>query len=305
MLKGKSLKKNSTLGIIAPASPQSKDFIDKKVAVLSSLGFNIKLGKHIYDIHGHFAGSDKDRADDIMDMFLDNDVDGILCFRGGYGSIRTIPYLDTDKILKHPKFFCGYSDITILLNYFSSLGLITFHGPMVNSDFNDSETQKSFFDIINCTENSYSYDFKAFNNISFINANSFSGRIVGGNLSMICSAIGTPYDINFDNSILLLEDVNESPYCIDRMLTQLIISNKLSECNGILLGHFAGCYLKNYAYSLTIEQVIYDRLSPLNIPIIKGIPFGHDYPNLTIPIGRNGIFDYNNLTLTVCDKMFL
>jgi len=300
MLKGKALTKGSTIGIIAPSSPEDKDIINEKVDQFSSLGFNTKLGKHLYNIHGHFAGYDQERARDITDMFLDNSIDGIVCFRGGYGSIRTLPYIDPKVIKKNPKFFCGYSDITILLNYFAKLGLITFHGPMINSDFTNEETLKSFLKISSSSSNII-YILNDYNNIAYINPNSFCGNIVGGNLSMICSSIGTAFEINMKNSILLLEDIDELPYAIDRMLTQLLYGRKLDSCRGIILGSFKGCDLPDYSRSLSLKEIILDRLEPLDIPIITGFPCGHIYPNITIPIGCNAHFSYKNKTLTILD----
>jgi muramoyltetrapeptide carboxypeptidase len=300
MLKGKALTKGSTIGIIAPASPEDKDFINEKITLFSSLGFKLKLGKYLYNSHGHLAGYDYDRARDITDMFLDNSVDGIICFRGGYGSIRTLPYINPKIIKKNPKFFCGYSDITILLNYFAKLGLITFHGPMINSDFNNEDTLKSFLSI-SSSSSIIVYTLNEYNNISYINPNSFCGKIVGGNLSMICSSIGTAFEINMKNSILLLEDIDEYPYAIDRMLTQLLYGKKLDSCRGIILGSFKGCDLPDYSRSLSLKEIILDRLEVLDIPIITGFPFGHSYPNMTIPIGCKGYFSYGDRTLKILD----
>lgn len=302
LLKGKSLKPNSTLGIISPASPESEPFIKEKISEFISLGYKVKLGNHIFDRYGYLAGSDRDRAKDIMDMFLDDYVDGIICFRGGYGSIRTLPYLDLNLIKRHPKFFCGFSDITILLNYFAKNGLITFHGPMINSNFKDNITLESFVNVCSSTNDNYTYDFSHIDNLKIFNPSSFSGNIVGGNLSMICSSIGTPYEVSTKNSILLLEEINESPYAIDRMLTQLILNKKFKTCKGIIIGHMTGCTPINQNNTLTIDQIIADRLEPLNIPILYGAPFGHDYPNLTIPIGCKAYFNINSMNLVILNK---
>lgn len=305
ILKGKHLKRGSTLGIISPASPETESFINEKTSEFASLGYNIKLGNHTFDRYGYLAGSDKNRANDIIDMFLDDSVDGIICFRGGYGSIRTLPYIDMNIIKKHPKFFCGYSDITILLNYFSRNGLITFHGPMVNSNFKHEGTVKSFIDVCSSNNSDYNYDFSKSHDIKIYNRSSFSGKLVGGNLSMICSSIGTPYEVCTKNSILLLEEVNESPYAIDRMLTQLILTKKFKNCNGIIIGHMNGCNLTNYSSSLTLDEVILDRLKPLGVPIVSNIPFGHDYPNLTIPIGCKAHFNSETINLTINEKFLI
>ena len=301
MLKGKTLKPGSTIGIVAPASPEDSKTIDDKINSFLSLGFNVKLGNHIYDRYGYLAGSDYNRALDINNMFIDDEVDGIVCFRGGYGSIRALPYIVLQAIKKYPKFFCGYSDITILLNYFAKHGLITFHGPMINSNFNDKVTLDYFLKVTS-TNCKLTYNLNKFNNISFINKNSFSGKLVGGNLSVICSSIGTEFEVNTDNSILLIEDVSEVPYSIDRMLTKLIYCGKFDKCNGIILGEFTDCALKDYSRSLTLEELFIDRLKPLNIPIINGFPFGHDYPNVIMPLGVEAKFQARNNVINIMEN---
>lgn len=306
MLKGKCLSNSSTIGIIAPASPEKISTIDRKISEFQQLGFNIKIAPHLYDKHGHLAGNDHDRANDLLNMFIDDSIDGIVCLRGGYGTSRLIPYLDKKIIRSNPKFFCGYSDITLLLNYFSNLGLISFHGPMINSNFQDKITLESFLNISSFNKSGYTYKLYELNpNISTFNLSSFQGKLVGGNLSIICSSLGTKYEINTNDSILLIEDINEAPYAIDRMLTHLINSNKLKHCKGIIVGHMEGCTLDNYECSFTTEEVIKDRLLPLNIPLIIGLPFGHSYPNLTIPIGCNAIFSDKDATLRILDKFLI
>ena len=306
MLKGKALTLESTIGIIAPAAPDDKSKIDKQIAKFEKLGFNIKLSNHIYDRYGHLAGYDKDRAEDLMDMFKDDSIDGIVCLRGGYGSSRMIPYIDKNIIKDNPKFFCGFSDITLLLNYFANLGLISFHGPMITSDFNDDITRDFFLNISSYNKSNFSYDLLNLNpNISTYNLSSFKGKIVGGNLSLICSSIATEYEVDTKDSILLIEEVNEAPYSIDRMLTHLIDSGKLKECNAIIIGHLTDCTLKNYNKSMTTEEVLLNKLIPLNIPLIIGMPFGHSYPNVTIPIGVNAYFDDSTMKLTIKDNFLI
>lgn len=306
MLKGKALTLNSTIGIVAPASPEDKDKIDQKIFEFEKLGYTVKLSKHLYDKCGSLAGYDSDRAKDLLDMFVNDSIDGIVCLRGGYGSSRLIPYLDEKIIKSNPKFFCGYSDITLLLNYFSNLNLISFHGPMITSNFEDKVTQDYFINVSSYNKNNFCYDLLKLNpKLSTYNLSSFEGKIVGGNLSLICSSLSTKYEINTKNSILLIEEVNEAPYCIDRMLTQLINSGKLKKCKGIIIGDFTDCTLPNYSKSSTTEEVILNRLLPLGIPLIIGMPFGHSYPNITIPIGVKGSFNDEDMCLTIKDKFLL
>lgn len=286
MLKGAALTSTSTLGIITPSSCEDAAIIDSYLIGFSKLGFKIKLGKHIYSKNTLFAGTDIERATDINSMFADKTVDGIICLRGGYGAIRTLPYIDNQIIKNNPKFFCGFSDITILLNYFAKLGLITFHGPLAKSNFADPQTLNSFIALSTLKNHSFSYDLNSLSNIKYINETAFTGKVVGGNLSVICSSIGTPYQIDTTDSILLIEDLDEEAYVIDRMLTQLKLAGFFKKCNGIIVGYLSNA--QNYfsdSSTYILEQTVTNCLQELNIPIILGFPFGHNYPNLTIPIG--------------------
>lgn len=306
MLKLNKLSNDSTIGVICPASPEDNSFIDEKLLKFSELGFNIKKGSYIYDTYGYLAGTDKDRAKDLMDMFSNPEIDAIVCFRGGYGSIRMAPYLDLNIIKKNPKPFCGYSDITLLLNYFNKkCNFPTFHSPMINSKFDDELTLQYFTNVLtNFNKNSF-YNLRKLsdNNIHYINKSDFNGKLVGGNLSLITSTLGTPYEIDFNKSILLIEEVSESPYAIDRMLSQLLSSGSLKKCSAIILGHFTDCTCKN-RNTFNLNEVFYQKLSNLDIPIIIGLPFGHDYPNITLPIGAKFSFTSQNDLLTLKQNIF-
>lgn len=293
-------KKIETIGVVAPSSPEDANIINTKIDTLKKYGFNIVQGDHLYDRNGYLAGSDIDRAEDLNKFFANPNIDAIICFRGGYGSMRMAKHLDLNLIKRNPKVFCGYSDITLLLNYISkSCSLITFHGPMVNSKLDDTQTLNSFLNLLCSKNDSFSYDLDALKSKVSYNDRNFSGKLAGGNLTIICSSIGTPYEIPFNNSILLIEEINESPYAIDRMLTQLICSQKLKNCKGIILGHLTNCGLKDYSRSLTVDEIIKDRLAPLNIPIITDFPFGHSYPNLVVPIGANATYNSSSKIITI------
>lgn len=301
----KVLKEPITVGIVAPASPEAKEIIDLKIDFFKSLGFKIKKGEHLYDVNGYLAGDDKDRAKDLTSMFEDKNVDTIVCLRGGYGSIRMASYLDLKIIKNNPKPFFGYSDITLLLNYiYNTCNFPTFHGPMITSKFNDISTREYFMKTLihNKSKIIYKLSDICSDDYSIWNKRDFSGNIVGGNLSIICSSLGTPYEINFINNILLIEDVDESPYSVDRMLSQLISSGKLKKLSGIIIGNFTNCINKNH--NVPVEKIIKEKLLPLNIPIINGMYIGHDYPNITIPIGSKFKFSSNNNLLIQQEIIF-
>lgn len=303
-LLGKKLNYGDTIGVISPSSPEKPESIQKGLDFITKLGFKIKVGKHINDKYGYLAGSDTDRAQDIMDMFLDKDVDMILCMRGGYGSMRTLPYLDFNVIKSNPKIFVGFSDITAYLNsFYSKTGLITFHGPMASSNLEDEYTLKSFLDTLTKENNGYSIKNPPEISLKCHNNGTATGKLVGGNLSLISNTVGTPYEVDFKDNILFIEDVHEEPYAIDRMLTHLLLAGKLQQCSGFILGQFTRCSLPHYERSLTLEQVIEDRILNLNKPTITNLMSGHDYPKLTLPIGAKTRIDCDNATIDVLESV--
>lgn len=288
------LKLGDTIGFISPASPENPEKIKSGIDFLREHGFKVKEGKHLYDRWGYLAGTDEDRAKDFMDMFLDDDVDMILCVRGGYGSMRILPLLDFNLIKNNPKILVGFSDITTLLNTISQrCNLITFHGPMGSSNLKDAETLKSLFSTLMNGNRPYKLLNPKNINLNCIVSGIAEGRIVGGNLTLIASTLGTPYEIDTENNILFIEDVGEAPYVIDRMLTQLYLAKKLEKCSGFIIGQFTDCSLHNYERSLTLHEVIENRILPLNKPTLSNFMSGHDYPKLTLPIGARASIDCN------------
>lgn len=273
-----------TIGVISPAGSEKNNLIDSNLNKLKELGFKIKEGKNLRNINNYLAGTDEERASDFMDMFKNPEIKAIICYRGGYGSIRMMPYINWNIIKRNPKIFCGFSDITLLLNYINKIShMPTFHTPMANSNLNDKTTQKYFLNLL--TKSNTTINLNKFDSIKSFNNESINGMICGGNLSMICSALGTPYDIDTNNKILLLEDVNEPIYKIDRMLTQLRMCGKLDNCLGFILGHFT-------PYDNNTLNLIKDIILPLNKPTILGFPSGHEYPNISLPLGANISIDF-------------
>ena len=239
-----------------------------------------------------------------MTMFEDKKVDMILCVRGGYGTMRILPLLDLGIIKKNPKIFMGFSDITTLLNLFNQqCNLTTFHGPMGSSNLEDIETFNSFLTTL--TQGNKSYEIK--------NPSAYphkcgvpgiaEGTLVGGNMSLISATMGTPYEIDTAGKILFMEDVDEEPYAVDRTLTQLLIAGKLQSCKGIILGQFKACELPHYERSLTLQQVIEDRIYPLGKPVLQNFMTGHDYPKLTIPIGAKVRINSSEGTIQVLEPV--
>lgn len=293
-----------TIGVIAPSSPEKPENIENGINFLKQQGFNVKKGRHIFDRLGFLAGNDKDRAEDLMNMFLDKSVKMVLCIRGGYGTMRTLPYIDFDIIKHNPKIFVGFSDITTYLNsFYEKCGLVTFHGPMLTSKFDDNTTLKGFLNTLMNGSSPYTISNPENINTESNTSTSAEGVLAGGNLSLICATLGTPYEIDTTNKILFIEDVHEEPYAIDRMLTHLLLAHKLQVCKGILLGQFTRCSLPHYERSLTLEQVIQDRILSLNIPTVSHFMSGHDYPKLTLPIGAKVRLNCADGTLNVLEAV--
>ena len=298
------LKKGDTIGLISPSGPENPDKIKKSIEFLKSLGFNIKEGKHIYDKLGYLAGKDQDRADDFINMFLDKDVNMILCVRGGYGTMRILPLIDFNIIKQNPKIFAGFSDITTFLNNIAiKSNLITFHSPMCNSNFLDKCTLKSFLDTLMLGYNPFTIKSPEATFMTNYSQASASGQLVGGNLSLICSTLGTPFEIDTNNKILFIEEVSEEPYKIDRMLTHLLLCGKIQQCSGIILGQFTNCELPNYERSLTLEEVIEDRILKLSKPTLVNFQSGHSYPKLTLPIGAKIKIDCQSESIQVLEPV--
>jgi len=295
------LNYGDTLGIIAPASaPPDPKAIDRSVEVLERLGFKPKLAPKVRKRWGFLAGSDRDRAGDLMKMFTDPKVDGVICVRGGYGTARLLPLLDYGAIRKNPKVFIGYSDITSLHCAFLKIsGLISFHGPMLNSDFIKKDlpdfTLQSFLRALMqpVAPGSVSQGYKK-KTVTILRGGKASGPLLGGNLSILCTTLGTAWQPSFKRVILFLEDLAEEPYRFDRMLTQLLNAGVLQQVAGVAIGINANCgdkAKKSKEYRQTMEDVMRDRLLPLKVPIVTGLPFGHIPLNATLPIGVRARLD--------------
>jgi muramoyltetrapeptide carboxypeptidase len=290
------LNYGDTIGIVAPASaPPDPKNIDRSVAVLERLGFKAKLAPNVRKRWGFLAGSDRDRASDLMRMFTDHQVKAIICVRGGYGTARLLPLLDYRTIRANPKIFIGYSDITSLhCAFLVKSNLVSFHGPMLNSDFVKADfpdfTLQSFLKTLMqpSAPGSICDGYKR-KTVTILRRGKATGPLIGGNITLLCASLGTPYQPSFKNSILFFEDLDEVPYRFDRMLTQLHNAGLLQQIAGIAIGINANCkdpkakHAKEYRQSL--EDVFKERLLPLRVPVVAGLPFGHIPLNATLPVG--------------------
>jgi muramoyltetrapeptide carboxypeptidase len=284
LIKPKRLFKGCTLGLVAPGSPiySDSDFEDM-ITNLKGLGYKLKLGKHVKDRNGYLAGTDKNRADDLMNMFRDDDVDGILCIRGGWGCNRILPLIDFSVIQSNPKALIGFSDITSLhMAIQNRLGLITFHGPVGKSDWNDFTVDSWDRVLLKGEKPGFAVP-EGEDDDFVINAGEASGKLLGGNLTVLTSMMGSEYVPDFNGAILFLEDVGEDVYRIDRMLTQLKLNGILDQINGFVFGKCTDCSAGSN--SLSLKEVFADHLSKYDIPAFYGAMISHEDKNITLPIG--------------------
>ena len=296
------LNPGDTIGLVAPASaPPDPKNIDRSVDALERLGFKARLAPKVRNRWGFLAGSDRDRAADVMTMFADRKVRALVCIRGGYGTARLLPLLDYRLIRTHPKIFVGYSDITSLhCAFLVKSGLVSFHGPMLNSDFIKDNlpqfTLQSFLRTLTqpVAPGSICQGYRK-NTVTVLNPGLVSGPLLGGNLCILCAGLGTAYLPSFKKSLLFFEDLDEVPYRFDRMLTQLLNAGILQQVAGIAVGINKNCRdpkaRKSKEYRQTLEDVFKERLLPLKIPIVSGLPFGHIPYNATLPIGIRATLD--------------
>jgi muramoyltetrapeptide carboxypeptidase len=302
MLKPACLNPGDTIGIVAPASaPPDPESIDLSVQVLEKLGFKPKLAPRVRRRWGFLAGTDRDRAADLMRMFADHKVDGILCVRGGYGTARLLPLLDYNVIRANPKVFIGYSDITSLhCAFLKKAGLVSFHGPMLNSDFIKADfpdfTWQSFCrTLMRAAAPGSICDGYQKKTAAILRPGFASGPLLGGNISILCTTLGTPFQPSFKGRILFFEDLDEVPYRFDRMLTHLLNAGLLQQVAGIAIGINKNCKDPKARtakeYRQTLEDVFKERLLPLGVPMVMGLPFGHVPLNATLPIGVRATLD--------------
>ena len=286
-----------TLGIVAPSSPFDKKKFQQGLFFIEQLGFKVFYPKTIFERKQYLAGSDVLRAQTLNAMFADPGIKGIICARGGYGALRILPLIDFDVISANPKIFIGSSDISVLLNaLLNKSQLVSLHGPMIESLAGASARTKLAFRDILLSGQKLTITSE---HPVIINSGKASGVMAGGNLTTLCHLVGTPFEPDFSGQILLLEDIGEAPYRIDRMLTQMKLAGCFEKINGIVLGTFKGCGEPDFVYQVFKDIFVNDRL-----PVLAGFDMGHDEPNLPIPFGIRATLDSGNGMLSFEEPLF-
>lgn len=299
MLKGNALKAGDCIGIAAPASGIEDMNITAAIVKLESWGYQVKLAPNLMAQSGYLAGSDEQRASDLNAMFADYEVKAILCLRGGYGSNRILDMLDYEMIKQHPKMLIGYSDITALHAALQQkCNLATIHAAMA-IDINDyapnytDEQLKHGLVNVNVS-NSGEFILPQGYSLEVLNEGRAEGVLIGGNLSVIASLCGTPYELKGDNAILFIEEVGEDSYVIDRMLWQLWENGLLQKVNGIIIGNLRRCEpVEPLPYDYSVKQVFEHYAKLANVPVLYNIPIGHGSINGFLPLGVKAVIEAN------------
>ena len=293
-IKPSKLRPGDQIGVISPGSPVKKSDLQLGINILKSSGFRVRVAPHAYDRRGYLAGEDKERLADLHEMFLDPHIAAIFCARGGYGTPRLLDKIQYKLIRKNPKILVGYSDVTALLIAINAkTGLVTFHGPMVQElARNNKRNWNALFSLLSATQ-PLKIGLKA---RSALIPGRATGPLVGGNLSLICHLVGTPFLPSLDSCILFVEEKGEPLYRIDRMMTQLSLSGQLRGLSGLIGGQFEGCGNLSAINRLLIEMV-----SNLNIPLATGLPVGHGSKNVALPIGLTAELDTKLMTFSVTE----
>ncbi len=310
VIQPKRLRPGDTVGLVAPSSNAWEDEdIRFAIETVESLGYQVKPGKNLYRREAYLAGTDEQRAADLNAAFADDSVDAVFAMRGGYGAQRILPYLDYEAIQRNPKIFIGFSDITALhCAIHGRTGLVTFHGPTAMrtwSEYTLAEMRKVLIEPSAPVRlagpppfDSRPGKVERENRITPLVGGKARGRLVGGNLTLLSSLLGTPYQPDFAGKILFIEDVGESPYRVDRMLTHLWLAGVFEACAGVALGKFTDAK-PGGGRSRSLEEIFRDRFEPLGKPAVRGLMIGHIDDIATIPVGAEAELDANSGKLTL------
>lgn len=307
------LKEGDTVGVVSPSSAifETEPYEIAKES-LEAMGLKVKFGKFVKSSYGHLAGTDEERAEELNNMFRDENIQAVMALRGGSGAARILDKLDYKLIKNNPKIFIGYSDITALhLAIFEKTGLVTYHGPLAVSTWNSfsfDHFKRLLFDKekITFTNPKDKGDNLAQtkNRIRTIQPGEATGRLIGGNLSVLTGIMGSDYfPTNWENNILYLEDVGEQIYAVDRMMSQLQLGGVLDKISGFVFGKCTSCNPGGSGYgSLTMEEVMDHYIKPLHIPAFSGAMIGHIDDNITVPNGLKAKINATNGSIELLEN---
>jgi muramoyltetrapeptide carboxypeptidase len=306
LLRARRLQPGDTVALINPSGAiYEREPYAIAIESLQALGFKVREAPNLHARYGHLAGSDRQRADDVNAMFADPAVHGVLAMTGGSGGNRMLPLVDYDLVRRNSKFLGGFSDLTALINaVHAKTGLVTFHAPMGASEWNAFSVDQFRRTVMQAEalllKNEKPDDdaiVSKHGRTVAIRGGRARGPLVGGNLAVFVAMAGSPYWPAFDGAILLLEDVNEYIYRVDRMISTLKLAGVLDRLAGVVLGGFTNCESGDAFGTLTLDEVFDDYFKPLNIPVFSGAQFGHIKKKWTLPIGLPAEMDADAGTL--------
>lgn len=289
------LKAGDTVAIVAPSGilKNRTAEIEKSKALLKSWGLNVVVGKHVFKQNNHFAGTDEQRCEDFQNALDNPKISAIWCARGGYGAVRILDKLDYTQFKQNPKWLIGYSDITALHSQMHNLGYESIHAMMCTSLQNDpatiKETVKTFKDAIFGNTLSYSLKNSQYNKMGVA-----KGKLVGGNLTLLLTVLGSNTSINTDGKILFIEEIGEYKYHIDRILQSLKRAGYFTNCKGVIVGDMTKIKSNTTPWGTSVEQLIIDALSEYDFPIAFNMPAGHEKDNRALILGRTVQLSVNN-----------
>lgn len=279
------IKPGDKIRIVSPAGKLKAKRVLPAVEWLSDKGYRVEIGEHTFSKHFQFAGKDEDRLNDLQEALNDTECKAIICSRGGYGTVRIIDQLDFTEFKKHPKWLVGYSDVTALHLAANNLGVASIHGTMpplfLNQNGEANESLKSLIQLITGEATSYEFDPTEANR-----EGKASAELIGGNLSLLTSLIGSGFEPNTDDKILFIEDIGEYLYRIDRMMHQLKLAGKLDKLAGLVVGDFTDIYDNKEPFGLLVQEIISDAVKGYDYPVSFGLKAGHDEVNLALSFGQ-------------------
>ncbi|MDD4971461.1 MAG: LD-carboxypeptidase [Paludibacter sp.] len=286
-----SLQPNDQIRIISPAGTIDPEYIDGAIKVLAGWGYSVTEGKYCRSEYGRFAGTDEQRLSDLQDALDDTSVKAILCSRGGYGIARIIDKIDFTGFVMSPKWLIGFSDITILHNAITNLGISSIHGVMAKYFAElpaESEQLFRLKDILVGNHPTFSFPAEPNNRIG-----KGHGKLIGGNLSVMMGLRGSRYDLNYSNAILFIEDIGEKPYQIDRMIQNLRFSGVLSQLSGLVVGQFSDCD-EDPLMMQSVQELILEAVEEYDYPVCFNFPAGHVDYNLPVILGAEITLNVSN-----------
>jgi muramoyltetrapeptide carboxypeptidase len=291
------LRPGARVALVAPSGPlRGESDLEKAVSNTEAFGWTPVVGEHVLERDGYLAGSDAHRIADLNRAAADDAIDAVWCIRGGYGAMRLLDDLDLDAWRGKPKALIGYSDITAL---HAAVGrhanLVTFHGPTARGELTPF-TRDSFASVVRGDEKSWAIEGPA---LQTLHAGKASGRLTGGNLALVAALVGTPHALDLDGAILVLEDVSEQIYRLDRMLWQLWLSGALRNVAGLVFGQFTDIQDDPANAERPLERLLREFAAKCDVPCIMNFPIGHVDDFVTLPLGANAQLDANAATLTI------